>query len=292
MPGQREKISDDDANRARDGLTFLLTSISGLFQLLDELPTASSQAEAERGTFTEPDLITHAITCGCLSIASVMDHSSAFFRSSQSPATLFAPWTCARAVLESATIAMWLLDPRIDARVRVGRHLSFRYEGFVQQKKYDLPTLAPDLAASIENRIEALEAKADHLGFTQLRKNEKRTGVAQHYPTMTDLCQTMLGAKLQYKLLCAIAHSQPWALQQVGFHIREQTTGDRPRLLPLVEPKPATLAWTCQIVAQWSTQAIWFQWRYLGGNLQRLERAFEDGFDAMRLDQQSRFWRR
>lgn len=99
-------------------------------------PMDGSIAATERATFPRPESLYSAATIGTMLLESVGEHVTTFIKTVTEPIEPIACWTCVRSMLESASIAAWLLDPRIDAVERVGRTFSYRYEGQEQQAKF------------------------------------------------------------------------------------------------------------------------------------------------------------
>ncbi|REL38419.1 hypothetical protein DYD21_00240 [Rhodohalobacter sp. SW132] len=96
-------------------------------------PGSISSKELE--TFQRPLSLKTAYSQGHTFVEVACDQLMAFSRTLKEPIQTVAPFTCSRSVLESCSLAVWLLNNEITAEDRVKRSLSFRFEGMVQQKK-------------------------------------------------------------------------------------------------------------------------------------------------------------
>lgn len=150
------------------------------------------------------------------------DHFSSFIRLLEIPAHTIAPWTCVRGVVEASAISAWLLDTEIDARTRVSRSFAFRHEGLSQQLKIANSINDQDMVDKSMKRIIKVENDALKLGFSLVRnKKEKRDGIAERFPTVTNLVKTVLDMESQYRIQSGMAHAHPPIMQQLGFQIIE-----------------------------------------------------------------------
>ena len=96
--------------------------------------------------------------------------------------------------------------------------MAFRYEGLEQQVKLAETTEGMVNSKDIHKRIDQIEQVAQELGFPRvLDKNHKRIGVGQKMPSTTQVVIQMLNKEKNYRLLSAMVHAHPWALQHFGF---------------------------------------------------------------------------
>src|SRR5262249_32723059 len=98
-------------------------------------PVAGSAAAIERPTYARPQSPLTVAGIATLLIESVGEHVTAFVKTITEPVEPIACWTCVRSMLESASIAAWLFDPKIQAQKRAGRAYALRYEGPEEQVK-------------------------------------------------------------------------------------------------------------------------------------------------------------
>ncbi|MBL8103073.1 MAG: hypothetical protein JNM02_11115, partial [Anaerolineales bacterium] len=185
-------------------------------------PTEDSLAIQERNNYPNKELIKDVHYRGGLSMEAAGDHLMVFVDSISEPAKTIAPWTCVRGLLESCALAVWFLDPNIDAKTRVGRSFAFRYSGFVEQIKYfQVKKLYPQVN-KVNQRIKKVENDAILLGYPRLlNKNKGICGIAQNMPSIVELIGATLDREGEYRLLSGVAHGHHWALSQVGFRISE-----------------------------------------------------------------------
>ena len=206
----------------------LQTSIDTLVTLHDisgnhfnesgNIPLENSIAITELDDFNKPDLLKTAYAQGSILVEVAADHLIAFTRAFTEPVLTISSWTCVRAILESGAIASWLLDPKIERKIRVQRSFAFRYEGLIQQVKFGRSTGDENNIKDAILRVDEVEEKALEIGFERvLDKNGKRIGIAMQMPSTTQLVNEILREESSYRLLSAIAHAHPWALQQMSF---------------------------------------------------------------------------
>ncbi len=209
----------------RDRLAHLMEAFDDLqkeaAQLLNKheyRPSADSVAAQELASYPNSESVLTAYAQADLLVEALSEHIVAFTRSSIEPALAMAPWACVRAAIESSALASWLLDPAINASERVSRSFAFRYEGLDQQAKFARAVGDQEALEVTLRRIEVVEQKAISLGFGQvLGKKGNRIGIGQVMPAVTALAGQALDEEGTYRLLSAVTHAHPWALQQVGF---------------------------------------------------------------------------
>jgi hypothetical protein len=181
------------------------------------IPTGS-QAEAELNGFQEPERVKDAHIQANLLFEGAADHLIAFTKTVTEPAATIAPWTCVRALLESCALSAWLIDPAIDATVRVQRSFAFRYEGLDQQVKCLRSFGNTADADQLINRIAEVERNALGLGYPLIVNGKgKRIGIAQQMPSITDIIKVTLAEEATYRLMSAMAHGHMWAYRHLGF---------------------------------------------------------------------------
>lgn len=181
-------------------------------------PFPNSQASKELSSFARPESIGTAYSQAATLIEVAADYAFALKSTLTEPAQSIAPWTCVRGCLEATSLSMWLFDIKINASERVQRSLAFRYEGLEQQAKLAETTKGIVDSKDIQKRIDQIEQVAQNLGFPRvLDKNNKRIGVGQKMPTVTKVVIEMLNKEQNYRLLSAMVHAHPWALQHFGF---------------------------------------------------------------------------
>lgn len=118
-----------------------------------------------------------------------------------------------RSILESSSLAWWLLDPEIDAEGRLARALLYRYNTAKRgQQAAEHVGIGPDEDRSDYGELpEAVEQEARGLGFEIDRNRLLCRG--QSLPTYTDRVASLVQhvwpqAKLPYALLSAVAHAE------------------------------------------------------------------------------------
>jgi hypothetical protein len=251
-------------------------------------PSETSIAATELGLFQEPELVKTAYAQGSALIEVAADHLVAFIRTTTEPVQTVAPWTCVRATIESGALACWLLAPDINVRTRVQRSFAFRYEGLSQQVKFGKASGNDADTAKANERISAVEDAALKLGFPQVQdKHGKRSGIAQQMPRATRLVGEVLGEEATYRLLSAITHAHPWALQQSSFR-KVDSEG-----APIFEKnlQPIAVAFLSIKAADSFCRPVWYKCKLFGWDVKRLEGIFGSAYDSLGVNPAAgRFW--
>lgn len=264
--------------------------IGGFLNGYEHKPSPNSQAALELRTYQRPESLTTAYSGGSVLIEVAADQLIAFAKTVTEPVQTIAPWTCVRAVLESSALATWMLDPNIDARTRVQRSLAFRYEGLSQQAKYGRASDDKAATAKVIARIDEIERGALGLGFPRVEnKKGKRIGIAQRMPSITDIIAQALDEEASYRLLSAMAHAHPWALQQLSF----RQIGSNDTLLAeesiasgrihLVEKnlEPLAVAFLCNKAANAFARPILYETQLFGWDTARLRSILDSALGSL-----------
>jgi len=195
-------------------------------------PSPNSRAAREWDHFPHVESLKTAYSQGGLLIEVAADQMIAFTKTVTEPAQTIAPWTCVRSLIEAASLAVWLLDPDIEPRIRVQRSLAFRYEGLEQQQKIAKAAGDESSRRKIDKRLETTRDIARKLGISEGKSNKaQRHGIGQEMPTITNLIKNTLDEEVAYRLFSALAHAHSWALIQVSF----QRTKSEPSLIVLTQ---------------------------------------------------------
>jgi len=220
--GEFDTVTVDDALKMMRTTSRLHDEVGQFLEQSGHRPRPGSQAATELSSFQRPGLVETAFSQGGILIEVAADQLMAFVRTVTEPVQTIAPWTCVRALIESSALAVWILDPKVDAATRVRRSLAFRFEGLVQQRKIGRVSGDEAGTAKVAARIDDLECAAAHLGFPRVEnRSGKRIGVAQEMPSITNIVAGVLDEEVTYRLLSAVAHAHPWALQQLSFRPAE-----------------------------------------------------------------------
>ena len=168
-------------------------------------PLPTSQATQELNTFENSESLITAYSQGSILIEVAADQLMAFTRVLVEPVQTIAPWTCVRSVTEACALAVWLLDPNIDARIRVQRSFAFRYEGLTQQVKFANSSGDQDSATRVGMRIDKVEQDALSLGFKEVKNRRgKRIGIAQEMPSITTIIVLRIILRSRVRLIFSI----------------------------------------------------------------------------------------
>ena len=259
--------SQSNPNFTRDDVLKMLSAVDGLVEGLRQIynrynnePAANSIAYQEQNAFPDPESAKTAHYSGVLSMESAGDHLMAFVDCVAEPSKTVAPWTCVRGLLESSALAVWLLDPNIDAKARVGRSFAFRYVGFVQQIKFYRVTQRQPEIDYVQKRMTKVEQHAISLGYPQvLNKKGDIDGIGERMPNFTDLIGLTLNQESGYRLLSGVAHGHHWAIQQIGFRVIDiQDQHGQPMKVLEKHLPPSFVLYVANIAVTSFAKVIWY----------------------------------
>lgn len=263
----------------------------------ENLPTADSRASAENNSFPDKELVEDVYSRGSLCFESAADHFMAFTDTLKPPAKTLSPYTCLRSFMESSALVLWLLDLKIDVRERVGRCFGFRYKEFTEQIKFFEADKITSKEAQVQidrvkQRMAVVEKRAISLGYPQLTKNGKITGIATHMPEVVGLVKITLDKETEYRLLSGVAHSYLWASRQVGFQVVEgmEVKGHK---LKAVEKHfhPEMFMFGVSLAIPTLARVFWTIGKQYGWDMQEIEGLLNHTFDELRFNNNLRFWR-
>ncbi len=248
---------------------------------------------AEIAACRDPEIIRTAYSQGSILVEVAADHLVAFSKTLTEPVEAFAPWVSVRAVMETAALAAWFMDPAITVDERANRSFAFRYEGLIEQAKFLRASKSKqsDLD-TVNERIEDLEAKANRLGIPKLRgKDHKRSGVGMRMPSVTELVSQVHDDEAGYRLASAVTHGHHWAVQQMGytFYERDDGTSDYVRLKKHISP--GVVGYLAARTVRAFVKPVWYKSLQQGWDLERLTGILEATYDAMAIVERVRFWR-
>jgi hypothetical protein len=268
-------LTRDDALKMVQAIHNLHQETARVLNTFGHAIPSGSQAETETNGFQEPERVTDAYIQANLLFEGAADHLIAFTKTITEPATTIAPWTCVRALLESCALTAWLIDPTIDATVRVQRSFAFRYEGLDQQVKCLRSFGKTADADQMINRIAEVERDALGLGYRPIVNGKgKRIGIAQQMPSITDLINATLTEEATYRLMSAMAHGHMWAYRHLGFKLVDDK--GEPGLEKHLEP--FLVQYLCVKSASTFAKPVWLKGRLFGWDLQEIKAVFASVF--------------
>jgi hypothetical protein len=240
------KVTVDDVTRMVQALVNLHDKTGRILDGYGHDPSPGSQAADELNEFDNPEFIRVAYAQANMLMEGAADHLTAFVKTVTEPVQTVAPWTCVRAAIECGALASWLLDPSLDMRTRVQRSFAFRYKGLSEQVKFARVSSNSADVDKANTRIDEVEQDALQLGFPRLAdRRGRRTGIAQNMPSNTEVIKIALDEEATYRLLSAMIHAHPWAVQKLSFR---RVDGE---ITSLVEKnlEPESVAFLCVKVA-------------------------------------------
>lgn len=255
-------------------------------------PNSGSLGAIELQTFERTESILTAYSQGVTLIEVAADHLYALTRTLTEPMSSIAPWTLARAVLESSALSCWILTTKISAKSRVSRSFALRYEGFFQHLNYLRASGQFIEATKLNERIEEVEALALTMGFSKLRNAKgNRTGIGQVMPSITDIIRDTLGEEANYRLLSAMAHGHHWAFGPLSFKKIGATDIQRNPIMIMEKYMPVeAVLWLCSNVIIYFTQPIKLQSELYGWEMEQLNVFIHSAFNEMGIHPDSGLW--
>lgn len=257
-------------------------------------PVSNSVAETDALASRRPESVHTLLAQTFILVEVVADQLTAFSKTITEPFETIAPWTCARSLLEAASLACWLLDPKADPRTRLARSLALRYEGLSQQMKWARSAgKDPSLAQA---RLDEVARVGEELGYSTIMDDRnRRVGVAMPMPSVTAVIGSMVDEEPLYRLLSAFAHGHAWAIQQLSFRPAvqvEERVSEGVRLIGMEKaPNINGMALLIVTSAEVFSRTLFYQTLYLGWDNARLVSILERGFDGLNAADRLRFWR-
>lgn len=269
-------VSPDDAIRMVQTVSNLHDTVGQFLNSCGLQPSAKSQAASELNTFQRPESLTTAYSQGTILIEVAADQLMAFTKTVTQPIQTVAPWSCLRCFMESCALATWLLDPNLDAKTRVQRSFAFRYEGLAEQSKF-VGAAGDKLGRTkVTARIDEVERVALGLGFSRI----------QHMPSITDIVIKNLDEEAVYRLLSAMTHAHPWAIQQLSLRGVGESSSlliedtDESKEIHLFEKhlEPFYVFFLCGKAAKVFSKPVMYQCELFGWDVKRLKSIFALAF--------------
>lgn len=209
----------------REGLAAFLEASATVGDPWGSLPDADSRAMAEiaeEKEFEGPDPwgadpVRQAHNLASLLLVGADDFARAICRLlSGEPTPIYAHIVLARAALEHAGRAWWLLRSGASVRLRIARGVNERLYGLSQQDF--LPLEGPDKKRADERKA-ALFAEAQRLGFRKVAKKSRVATLEESRPTSTSLIRKLLAdsedahvGTAVFNLFSAVAHGTTYGL--------------------------------------------------------------------------------
>ena len=287
-----------DLNKMMESITNLHDQTGKFINETNFQPAPDSQAMKERSSFPREESVVTAHSQGWLLFEAAADQLMGLTKLLTEPVQTIAPWTSVRALIEASALAAWLLNPNIDVSTRVQRSFAFRFDGLTEQVKF-LRALDNkiELAKAIL-RIDHVEKLALELGYPRIEKDDKRTGIGQNMPSVTEIVKLELDQEAAYRLSSAMIHVHGWAITQLSFKTLEEATmvvnrGDGSSFSINALEKhmdSRSVIYLSQNALVSFARPIWYQCVLFGWNRDILQKILNENFDVMNIGEDKRFW--
>lgn len=268
-----------------DALPVLRINLIGYAESLGTQPEAGSPAA--RALQSADEVETAALGFGrlyayqCLTAAG--QGLIALARGLEPPAPEYGTWSIAKTVLDSSSLACWLLESDIPRRQRARRALALQVADVEAQDGFLRTLLAerPDdgLAAGFGELLS--ETRATRAGLAAAVDG---LGGTVDIPGPADRAR-LLDAAVEHLVCSSVLEGRPWALLRAA-SIRSSARTATPE---------GIITTQVQLSASWYARAVWTYVRWMSReSLPELQSALESGYDSLGLpdDPQTRFWRR
>ena len=291
-------IDESHIPRMRESLDSLRKDIADFHADLGVDWCPDSRAAVEFSQAKIPDLVTTNWSSSFFLIELGFEHLSSLIRTMEEPLCPLACGTCVRSMLESCSIASWLLQPNITPHERIGRGYAYRYSGMEQYAKY-LRENHPGSSAldQLKGRICEVEREAVSLGYTEVANKEgKRIGIGRRMPSATEVIKLMLAHGGYYRILSAVSHGHNWAIRSLGFALVASAEAPTSISSDSVRPhtkiaNPIYLNLLGLIAVEAVSRPVWNRCLYGGWDKERLAHILDVVADRIGLKPNHRFWR-
>lgn len=286
------RITQAQVIQCAKALALLPQQVQEAMGKYNQTPQAGSPAAQE--SCSAPQHVETAYSFAIQGLLFAFDHMSALRRGLAEPWLTYSPWTCARGVLESCSVADWLLEPSIDYRERVSRSFNFRLQNLRSQMTFfrSEPEPPPDAIPNLEGRVAHLRTEARRLAIPEKRSRQgKLLGFSAGILSYTQLINRFFAesgpSTLGYPLLSAAAHSVNWAVGSLGSTTIVDDAGARrePQL------NPTYALWLILGAVQWLSRPAWSYFVQYGWDLGEAREILEESHNLAGTTETERFWR-
>ena len=288
-------MANETYERVRSTLDTLPQAIGEQMESYEHRPIADSEFSKALDSSPEPEAIKSIYSLAMLAITAAADHMRGLERGLQEPVMTFAPWAIARAVLESSSLAAWLLENGINNNMRLSRSMSLRLRHLFDEAIYAKSMLNEEPEISryfrqvephVNSRIDSLRSQAVELGISEkLDRSKRLIGFGNGMPSLTDLAELAFQEGSTYRLFSAVSHNRTWASLALSM-TRDNNISSISQNLTV---DSAMFLVTSAI--DWFSRSAWSYFELHGWNTDLLATALEAQYDQAAMVQDIRFWR-
>ena len=269
----------------RNALDELLSQTVTLVNAINHEPAPGSIAESELDCHLRKTSIKTAQDQSYLVLESAADYMSGLVKTLSEPVETVAPWSLSRGVMECSAISIWLGRPDISSQERVCRSLAFRLNGLHEQNR--LKKNVPEAVGPLEESYKKLLETANEVGV-EIKLNSKGipTKIGTHFPSSTDLCVSELGESSIYRILSAMTHSQPFAIQQLSLRHLRPSDNDPDRVDNEKFLSNESVAFMCSFAGRSFLRAFSARLKYFGYLKEEIIRTLRKSADKLPLNEE------
>jgi hypothetical protein len=221
----------------------LLNTLHLVLELEDRLQTSYLQPQHHRSLLSA-DLAAgnaaSAANCAAHALASAIDHLRTWYYLIagdivQFSVPILSHYTLARATYEASLHALWLLDPNVDSRERIGRGYAMQLQSLKDMGVYQKSAGMTGSAANAATLYERLWEAATREGYVRVtakaRGSKSRDQLTHTVPSMGSLfdlydvppASGAAQARGRYNLMSGLAHSRHWAIAGIAADVSTAT---------------------------------------------------------------------
>ena len=295
---QKENVTEYDLKRMESAATAIRSMCNVIIQDIGRYnfkPSDNSKASEEIKICQKVEA---AYSRANILLNSVFDHAYTLDKILTKSDSTFSPWTCGRTILELCSIASWLLDPNINCKKRITRHLIMEVRDLYEEMNFyrNNMDLISDLnpeqnfkakEKEITTKINSLREIAKNLEITEKYDKEKKiVTFGSGARPFSDLAhQYSYSGYFWYSILSGILHGNQGLMIHFGLNF---TQSDALYVESYLNPSRAfTLVLASMI---WIGEVAWRCWDLYGWDLSQLKAVLEAHYDLVGMLDEGRFW--
>ena len=196
--------------------------------------TENSILAEERKTFANEEQLNNTITLISILFDACIQHLSGYFINLDNIYPL-AAYSCFRSYLETSALCAWLSDPKINAKERLARQLTYQIHGqkyFIKpfEKEADSELLKKQKVEKIKDLVK----EGNNFGLKEvLDKNGFIIGILEPMPNISNLIESCFDLKPMYSFLSNVVHGHHTEMITSGGRIGKKVVVDGMERVPI-----------------------------------------------------------
>ena len=222
----------------------------------------NSQASKEELSVVDPGarFLNNAFIHGSYSLGVAADHGFALYLTLQPEHGLsFAPWGCARQILETTSTCIWLLDPGIDATERTARGAIAELHDLDSARRYFRRVGDNQMVSKYDADAKSLLQRAGMIGIEGRVRKARQMNLSKRV-------ELVFGSAVDYSMLSPVAHGNPRISLALG---ARPEAGTPPHMVTGLSGVGAQ--WLVVLPKDWIGHSLRNQYQLFGWNSAELE---------------------